>query len=308
MDRRRFVPSSEGLEGRALLSLFGHSSTNKTVVNVDDLPLTFTEKAARIKRVPYYLDQLQPGRFLPPAAITDLQANLYTIAGTVPHSPPPAILNEFNHNIREVTPLASLSVRNAEILSRSFGAVLDRTGMSPDLVSALKADMNAIAKVDSQSRQPVYLATNDYAIVLQDTLAIGRPIARPGIPEVALHNGLRVKTGINVTYFHRPDLVGSYNPPQQGVLSSPVGTTIQVIDEAGNVLGTANVPSSGKYVLPITTPLPEGTNVLRVRAVDQQGLVSNPSQNFVIRVIPPRVRAQELITGVPTPKGPAGSF
>ncbi len=57
--------------------------------------------------------------------------------------------------------------------------------MAADTLAAIKADMNQLARADSQSRQPIYLATNDYTLVLQDTLAIGRPITRPGIPELA---------------------------------------------------------------------------------------------------------------------------
>src|SRR5947209_2032834 len=139
MDRRRFVPSSEGLEGRALLSLFGHTKTVQSV-NVSDLPLTFLSKQARIDRLPHYLDQLLPGRFIPPGALSDLQTHLREIAGKIPHSPPSQILDIYNRDLRVTGPQASLSVKSAETLDRNFGLVLSHTGMAPDLVAALKAD------------------------------------------------------------------------------------------------------------------------------------------------------------------------
>jgi hypothetical protein len=304
MDRRRFVPSSEGLEGRALLSLFG-SSGNTNKVDTSSLPLTALEKEARIQRLPFYLDQIQPGRFLPPDAIANLQSDLSQIAGVVPRAPHSQLLDAFNRTLRDSMPKVSLSVEAAAALNHAFGVVLKDTGMDPAVVERLQDDMTQIAKADTQGRQPSFLATNDYATVLQATLGIGRPIARPGIPELATFSGTRVKEGVGVTRVQRPVLVGSYLPGTTN-LASPVGTTIEAFDEAGNLVGSALVDRAGKYEMTITTPLSEGTHVFRVRAVDIQGLVSNPSVRFVIRVVPGR--HQEVITGAATPKGPAGQF
>ncbi len=276
MDRRRFVPSSEGLEGRALLSLFGTTTNSTNKVDVSSLPLTYLQKQARITRLPYYLDQLQPGRFLPADTIADLQSNLTQIAGVVPHAPNTNLLNAFNKTLRDAMPKVSLSAQAAESLNHVFGVVLKDTGMSPEVIARLQEDMNQLARSDSQGRQPIFLATNDYATVIQDTLAIGRPIARPGIPDLAVFSGKRIKEGIGATTVHRPVLVGSYLPGTT-TLASPVGTAIQAIDADGNVVGSALVDRGGKYEMTITTPLAYGTHVLRVRAVDLQGLVSNPS-------------------------------
>ena len=73
MDRRRFVPSPETLEGRTLQTnintLFGiQLSTNLNI------PITFQQKSLRIQRLPFYLDQIAPhGRFLPKAEIQQIQ-------------------------------------------------------------------------------------------------------------------------------------------------------------------------------------------------------------------------------------------
>ncbi|MCA1684691.1 MAG: hypothetical protein LC745_01645, partial [Planctomycetia bacterium] len=70
MDRRRYTPSAEGLEGRALLSLFGGTghtgSQYNTTVSIEDLPKTYKEKELRIAHLPYYLQQEDPRRYLPP--------------------------------------------------------------------------------------------------------------------------------------------------------------------------------------------------------------------------------------------------
>ena len=68
MDRRRFVPSPEGLEGRTLLAginintLFGL----QLYPNLN-VPITFQQKSLRIQHLPYYLEKIRPGRFLPKA-------------------------------------------------------------------------------------------------------------------------------------------------------------------------------------------------------------------------------------------------
>src|SRR6185312_10743982 len=57
MDRRRYTPSAEGLEGRQLLSgLFGgKSSQTNTTVSVADLPETYRQKENRLFHLPIYL-------------------------------------------------------------------------------------------------------------------------------------------------------------------------------------------------------------------------------------------------------------
>src|SRR4051794_3845061 len=100
MDRRRFVPSADGLEGRALMSLFG-GATPKSNQNtsVQELPDNFEKKALRIEHLPYYLEQTQAGRFLPSDAIKQLQADLTEIAGNL-HAPSTQVVNTFNTGLR----------------------------------------------------------------------------------------------------------------------------------------------------------------------------------------------------------------
>ena len=80
MDRRRYVPAPEGLETRALLAptlnlnnLFGFQ------VNTNlNIPITSQQKTLRIERLPFYLEKILPGRFLPHAELDQIK---YLILG-----------------------------------------------------------------------------------------------------------------------------------------------------------------------------------------------------------------------------------
>src|SRR4051812_19973937 len=108
MDPRRFVPSTEGLEGRALLaSLFGSGTSNQNAAQ--DIPLTYELKQARVERLPQYMEQFRPGRFLPADTIDRLQADLLDLAGKNHEASKPA-LEAFNSRLRDVISTSSLSV------------------------------------------------------------------------------------------------------------------------------------------------------------------------------------------------------
>ena len=86
MDRRRFNPSAEGLEGRALLSLFGGSGAKAAQANLQNIPTTFKQKELRIAHLPFFLEQEYPGRFLPEDTIKKLQADLTSVIASL-HDP-----------------------------------------------------------------------------------------------------------------------------------------------------------------------------------------------------------------------------
>jgi hypothetical protein len=298
MDRRRFVPSTEGLEGRALLtSLFGSASSSPPVS--ESIPMTFALKEARIERLPHYLETLRPGRFLPPDTIAHLKTDLLAIAAKL-HTPGSAVLEGFNSRLREVMPSSSLSKADAAGLNRSFGVVVSAAGATPQQVQNLKNDMNALAKVDANSPQPVFLATNDYTIVLETILAVGRPIRRPTTPQLEVKNGVRVNANVGVTTLRQPVLVGTYDSY----------ATVQIVDANGSVYGgdvvKKNGPTqsngvaqaTGKYGIKIDRPLADGLYTFYVRAIDAEGNMSHYSPPFKLKVISPphqTTAAEQLI-------------
>ncbi len=312
MDRRRFVPSPDGLETRVVMSLFG---TQTTSLNnpAQDVPVTFAQKELRIEHLPFYMNQMQPGRYLPKDLITKLQADLTSIAGRL-HRPNPETLDAFNTNLRDVLPHAALRASDVKILDHSFQVVLNHTGATPQQVKNLSDDMLALAKVDSQSKQPVFLATNDYSVVLQTILGVGRPIQTPPAPQIALTDGVRVSANVGKTANHQPKLVGTYGAGASvGVFAGDTsggfnsnGVTMQLIDEQGHVLGQGPIdPANGDYKFAVSSPLADGVYKLHVRAVDSQGHVSNPSPTYVLKVV--SRPGDAVTTGLATPQGPLGN-
>jgi hypothetical protein len=285
MDRRRFVPSTEGLEGRALLaSLFGNGTSNANAL--DDIPMTFALKEARIERLPFFMEQFRPGRFLPADTIDQLKTDLLAVAAKL-HRPKPATLDAFNSEIRDVISSSSLSVADAKGLSHSFGVVLTSAGATPQQVANLQRDMNELARVDANSPQPVFLATNDYTVVLETVLAVGRPIRRPSVPQLAAKNGQRVSPTVGVTTLRQPVMVGNYD----------AGATVQIVDTNGAVLGSAVVTkngptqsngvaqATGRYEITFDKPLADGFYTFHLRAIDDHGNVSHDSPAFKLKVI-----------------------
>ena len=304
MDRRRFAPSAEALEGKALLSLFGVKTTNTSQqISVQDLPETFRQKELRIEHLPFYLEQTQPGRFLPSATITKLQSDLGDIAAEL-HAPTTQVVDAFNHGLQHALPYLTLSTTNAHLLNASFGSVLDRAGATPQETANLRQDMNQLALVDSKSIEPSLLARNDYSLVLQTALSIGRPIQTPRAPELAANDGIKAKNGESgYTHDHLPTFVGSYEAG-----ATRIGfMRMQIVDASGTVFGVGVVDSAGHYSVKLTTPLPDGNYAFHARAIDEVGHQSDLSPgSFKLKVITkaPRPAAQLLATG--TPGGPLG--
>lgn len=284
MDRRRFSPSAEGLEGRALMSgLFGGKATTRTnTVNLQDLPVTFQQKENRIAHLPYYLRQEDTSRYLPPDTIKSLQTDLQAILARL-HAPTTKVVNDFNSGLRHLLPYKTLSRENAVKLNHAFGGVLGRAGATADQVANLQADMNALAKVDANSSEPAVLAREDYALVLQTALSIGRPMPTPTPALLDSKDGVRAKDNASgVTSDHTPTMVGTY---QAG--ATTIGyVRMQIIDQNGNVLGSGTVNSSGTYSVKLD-PLADGTYQLRTRAQDEVGHVSAPSPHaFALKIVP----------------------
>jgi hypothetical protein len=270
MDRRRFVPRADRLEGRDLLSLFGGSArltnpgANLTII-----------KNVRIERLPGFLERLQIGRSIPPDVVAALQNDLRAIESRL-HPPPSPVLGQFNDSLRSTIPHASLTSDNAAALDRDFGDVLSASGATPDVTAQFQSDMRDLARVDANGRNPGILAANDYALLAQMTQGIGTPIRTPAAPRLALADSLRPLAS-HTTSKTQPRLIGTYD----------AGTTIQIIDDAGTVLGSEVVPTTGRYVVTISTPLAPGSYTVRAKAVNPNGNVSLPSAPYTFSVVVP---------------------
>jgi hypothetical protein len=285
MDRRRFVPSAEGLEGRALLasSIFSFSKPNRNPT--DTVPMTFVLKNNRIEKLPVHMEQIRVGRFLPLDTVKKLQADMLAVT-TKTQPPGSPVLDGFNTRLRDVNSHSSLSVENAMVLNHSFDNVLTAAGATPEAIANLNDDMNALAKNDAQGPQPVFLATNDYTLVLQTILGIGRPIRRPESAQLAAGNGVRVGRNFGVSAKDQPTVVGNYDAYAQVQIVNHnldvFGSSFVRKNGPTQTNGTAN--ATGKYAITFNQPLPNGLYTYYIRTIDQYGNMSHISPPFKIKI------------------------
>lgn len=282
MDRRRFVPSPEGLEVRTMLSATSSGLGGLTVsptATSQSLPITFQQKQARIDKLPGNLRALQRNRFLPADTVAQIQQGLGQLMGTM-KPPVPQALTNYNLAMRKIAFHSSLSTSDVQTLDRAFRAVL-RSAHAPEPALTKLADAvnHLVTQVDTASMRPVFLATNDNAYILQLATVLGQRMPAPRVPSISRPSGKQVNPRVSVTPLSHPSFIGSYESR----------TTIQLVDSAnGKVIGTAAVATNGQYTVKTSTPLAIGRYTLFVRAVDEAGHVSNPSRTFGVQVVAPR--------------------
>jgi hypothetical protein len=288
MDRRRFIPSTEGLEGRELMAALNTLFWLQVATNLN-VPITYQQKAKRIEHLPYYLEQIVPGRFLPKSEIQEIQSALYNMMDSIT-KPPPDALNNFNYQLRKVVDKQSLTAGDIGLLNHGVRAVLDSAHTPQASVTTLTNALYTLtSQVDTASVQPVYVGTNDNTLVLQTALAIGRPMPPPQLPKIKKNNGIQAGAQHIKTPLARPTLVGTYH----------FHTFIQVVTPAGVVVGEANCRRNSNYEVQITTPQSVGIHEFRLQAVDDVGHVSRIGAPFLIKVVPKKHKA--------TPAGPLGT-
>ncbi len=185
--RRRFVPSSEGLESRQLLS-FASLGTDaalalqqaqavRQTIPVEEI---IQLRMERIERLPRFLQSLDPSRNLPEPAVSQIQADLVSIIGQL-RPPAEAVGNAFVEELRATISNATIDPVQATRLNNAFGRVLESARAPQAVVESLKASMLDLSKSDVFLSKPVVVMTNDYAVVLQTALSVGRPLTRIGL-------------------------------------------------------------------------------------------------------------------------------
>jgi hypothetical protein len=277
MDRRRYVPSTEGLEGRELMAAFNTSFGLQVATNLN-VPITLQQKEKRIDNLPFYLERILPGRFLPKAEIQQIQAGLFSMIDAI-HRPPPKALNNFNFSLRQVVNKQSLNASDIHLLNHGVTAVLKSAHTPESSITVIASALQTLtSQVDTASPQPGFLGTNDNTLVLETALSIGRPMPPPQLPRIKKNNGIQAGPQHMKTPLARPTLVGTYH----------FHTVIQVVTPAGIVVGQFNVRRNGNYDVQITTPQPVGVHEFRLQALDDAGHVSRIGAPFLIKVVPRR--------------------
>ncbi len=285
MDRRRFLPASEGLEQRALLTAYNpynaYSSNLNSLFGFQltanlNIPITYQQKELRAQHLPYYLEHILPGRYLPQAETHAISADLMQLISKL-DKPPTQVLNEYNYGIRPIVNKLSVSRADAVALNNYFGMVLNAASASPSVINGLQSNLSKlVTQVDTASPQSAFLATNDYSLVLQTALTIGRPMPSPVLPRIARNQGVQADINHIKTRLKHPALVGTYH----------FHTHIQVITPSGVVVGTTGVQKNNNFKVVISTPLSPGLYQFRLRAYDDGGNLSRVSPIFEIKVTP----------------------
>jgi len=291
MDRRdrRHVPSTEGLEGRQLLSSAPSLKTSVvTGIQVEgsaSLQQTIEAKRQHITNLPFFIGALERNGVVPQPTVQNIQNDLFSFVGSL-HPGNPHDAAAFNLDLRKAQPYQTIRPEDNARLNKDFGAVLVDAGVRPDVAADLQAQLNQLVDYNTAPgatrNGSGITATNDYAIVLQLAIGSGRPLVYPNTPGLlgADHNGNKGKTP--VTHSDQPSLTGNYVN----------GTNIQIVDANNQtVLGTGAVNSNGVYRVQFATSLPNGTYTVRVRAEDS-GLLGDPSPKFTFIVDhqPPKVK------------------
>jgi hypothetical protein len=282
MNRRRFVPSPEGLEGRSLLTSFNVNTLFGLQLYPNlNVPITFQQKSLRIQHLPYYLEKIRPGRFLPKPEIEQIQSALFNMVDAI-HKPPPTALNNYNYQLRHVVSKQSFTSTDINRLNYSFTATLKAAKAPHASINGLNSALfQMVSQVDTASVLPVFLGTNDYSLTLQTALAIGRPMPAPALPKIAKNHGIQAGSQHIKTPLTHPTLAGTYH----------FHTSIQLVTPQGGVAGTAIVHKNNNYKLIVSEPLSVGIHEFRVRAVDTVGHLSRISKPFLIKVVPKKHRA-----------------
>jgi hypothetical protein len=268
---------AEDLEGRRLLS--GASvalGTAKVTAAVDTS--TVPQRNQRIERLPVFLRAFDPGRALPPEVTGAIQAELYALVATMTKAKSKG-LQAFNEQLRGVLKSTTISPAQAGQMSGTFGRILASAGADQARVAGLQAAMNELVRANaSTSNRSAFLTANDYSLVLQVALAVGRPLQAPRAPKLAAADDTPPR-GDRATRNPQPTLVGSYNQP----------ATMQITDLSGRtVFGSAKSAPNGSYSVRFSEPLPPGTYQFRMRALGAQGGVSRPGKAFELTILAPQ--------------------
>src|SRR5262249_24290994 len=150
-----------------------------------NIPITYQQKVLRAEHLPYYLEHIRAGRVLQAADTQSISNDLLQVISRL-HKPDTASLDQYNHDLRPIVNKQSITAQDARSLDKNFASVLNAASASPSVVDSLRSTVfNLVTQVDTASPEPAYLATNDYSLILQTALSIGRPMPSPILPKIA---------------------------------------------------------------------------------------------------------------------------
>lgn len=231
MDRRNcFIPWSDRLEGRQLMTAAAAVLPQAAYATVlanspTATPTTGSKGQARaaravspqaafesavtgtrqnrIKQLPGYLFLVNSNRKLPASIVQALQDDMQAIQNTL-KAPPQPLVNAMKDAMKDAGTTATISESNAKVLNDRFGQLLKYSGASPDVTKQFQKDMNDLVRLDTQARNPALTAVNDYGIMTQYVLSVGRKV-NPNANSAAVLAAAAKKTASSIA----PNMVSS---------------------------------------------------------------------------------------------------
>jgi hypothetical protein len=272
--RLRFRPDNETLEARVVLN---GGTTPAGSVSVLSTPAagmnTYQTRLQRIDRLPFFLNTSSPGRPLPPQIMSSIQEDLRSVIGQLR----PATRNglfTFNRQVRGILAGSSVSEQDLRQLSKLTEDILAATVMSRVTAVSLRNGLEDLTRVTVAGvPNPPSTVANDYSLILQLALAMGKPLPAPR--PATLATNIQIPGQPYATRNRQPTLVGTYEP----------GMTVMLFNkERTRVLATANTDANGFYKLKSRIALQPGRYDLRLRAISSDGVTSQWSQpvSFVV--------------------------
>ncbi len=281
MDRRRFIPVSEKVEGRMMLSTMNPMSGvlgSLTTTVQSDLPVTIQQKTTRIDRIPTNMRAFDRNRPLPRDLIEPIQQAMTESISSLDRASQQSI-ESFNEVLRDVVSRPTLSARSAQALNNALTGVLVSAGATTQEIDTIADNLHTLATtINTTLAQPVFVTTNDYATVLQMTLIVGQPMPAPNPPMLARDMGATPATGHFVTNTPTPTFTGTYQ----------ARATLQIYDQDSDVVfGQGQVEKNGQYKVTFDKALAPGeVHTMRIRAIDDLGHVGRSSRPFTVRLAP----------------------
>jgi hypothetical protein len=193
MDRRRYIPSLDGLEARLVLSSLVPAAAKAAPAATTRAPQVATTptaqgnsswKQVRIDRLGFLLSQTSRDRIVPPQLLHSLQYNLALLQNNL-RRPNPAGIEAFNVQLRATIPRGTIRQGDAMMLNAQFGKILSDAGTVPWLAQKFQSDLNELSRINSFQHDSAILVANDYALLLQVALGVGvaRPTPTPRPPQ-----------------------------------------------------------------------------------------------------------------------------
>lgn len=181
MDRRRsrhlVKLHLESLEGRALTSTVpavGVAAPQTSATPSSQI--TISEQERRIENLPRFLRSFSPNRALPAETTSAIQSDLRAIQGQL-KPPGPGAITYFNQQLRAAIPFQSVQQDKLLGISNAFERTLIAAGADSSVVQNLQSNLTEMARFNAQRTNSNIVTTNDFSLVLQTALAVGRPAA-----------------------------------------------------------------------------------------------------------------------------------